>query len=258
LGIYEGGGSMEFYYGDVAKTLVGGANPDVAISLSNVAASQGLVEGMLHGRFLTAPNAGPTGRYQYRFTPSAGKPSMVIHHGEVFGGWTHVFNLSTPLLTFTKLDGTPIFENVFNSNPALHDPSKPKRTMSIRVPQGYAERGGGGSSTYELRTGRRHIVGYFGPHAGDRAVCYQNTAGHSTTSKVNYYFMGQSNAVPVLWNGSGTGSASNEAYIEKVSSTQVGGASGAIGGVGTSSLANCDDDIEDGGGLGRAASEFED
>jgi hypothetical protein len=235
LGVYENEGAMEFYYGDSPANMTADVVP-VPITISNVATANSQKEGKIAGRYVEAGNIGPTGVFQYRFQPPGGtKPSMVIHHGEIFNGWMSLFSLSSPLIQYTKVDGTPIFTGFYNSNPALHDVSTAtlaKRTMSILVPSGYAKHGDTNSPDWVFRPEKRIVVGYFGPGAGNRGVCVPN----ASPFPLKDFYAGPSTSygqVTFNYNTSSLGTLST--VVERVSSTLVGDGGGTKGGMGVSS-----------------------
>lgn len=219
LTTFEGSGTMQFYYADTLATISSDI-ADVSLTLMNVATSSSLVEGNISGRYLTAENQGPTGVFEYRFNPPGGKPSMIVHHGEMFGGWLELFSLSSPFLSYTLPDGTPIFQGLHNGSPALFPTSNPARTLSARLPSGYEVYNDQSGVRHSSLSGpRRMVVGFFGPGAGlpadTKRVCYSS----GTTDSLRDLYTDASGTAPIKWNGSLASvqtPAANEAAVERM------------------------------------------
>jgi hypothetical protein len=221
LAVYEGTGSMQFYYADSVVNVAGDSTA-VDVTLTNVASASSVVEGNVEGRFLPTANQGYTGVFHYRFAPPGGKPSMVVHQGEMFAGWARLFSLSSTLLTYSKIDGTPLFPADFvmhNASASLFSVANPERAISAKVPPGYKERNDGGTTTYTPSSGKRAIAGFFGAGTqGIKRVCYS-----ATTEPLAYYYADAAHSIQVKWNGTASATGANEAYIESIAGVGRGG-----------------------------------
>jgi hypothetical protein len=170
LAVLEGSGAAQFYYGDASVSPTAEGDVALGIDLTNVAAAQDLTEGSIVGRYMTAPDFGPTGTFQYRFQPP-NRPAMIVTYGEVFSGWMNTFALSSSLLQYTWLDGSPAFG--FNSlDNSLLSPTavNPSRSARIYIPAGFQNQKYDGTFYMQPRAARFITAGFFGPYLNDPAV----------------------------------------------------------------------------------------
>ena len=184
LAILEGGGTRIFYYGDA---VVGsGDNQTINLNLTNVMTTD-MMQGNIIGRYVTGLDAtgapaGPTGTFQYRFNPP-GRPPMVVTTGEVFNGWLNVTTFKQGILSYTNLDGSPIF-SFSADDETLISTTTPALSTRVLVPPGFSNDNGGGGGFSMRPTGASVMtVGYFGPAVpaaqaslGALSVCYSGVA----------------------------------------------------------------------------------
>lgn len=220
LAVYNGDSGMSFYYADATANFES-ENVPVALELTNAASGPSAMEGHIVGRYIDANGKGPTGEYEYRYSP-VNKPSMVVHHGEIFGGWGRFFALNSPILTYRmKKDGTELFPGRHNSSPEFFSSSKPERAMRVAVPAGYEERSGG---TLFAAPARREVLGFFGPGADGKRICYS-----ASTVEINGLYVDEAKTTKMkFYSGSGAAPSTRYAYAESVtlaSGTQVRGGS---------------------------------
>jgi hypothetical protein len=197
LAIYEGDGAMQFYYADSVADTNNDAT-SIALTLTNAASTSNAVEGRVAGRYLTGVNQGYTGAFQYRFSPPGGKPSMVVHEGELFSGWiSDLFALSEPLITYTKPDGSPLFVKadgsaltLTNSSLEVFAVAAPARVLRLHVPAGYGNEAHQ-SGQYDMRptSAQRILVGFFGPGVqADQRVCLSSPSTLASATSIDGLF----------------------------------------------------------------------
>lgn len=228
IAVYQGSGAFEFYY-DSKRVALNSDSVPVDINLKNIASASNLTEGNMVGRFMpTAAGGGPTGRFQYRFTPP-GEPSMVLQTGEMFGGWFQIFSLNSNLLQYTDEIGNPILQGWNHSLDTLlgTGPDSP-RTARVSIPAGF-KNNSNDNVTFNLQAvaASKILVGFYGPGATGKTVCYTNPSG--SKPMIDRFYADAAHATPITWSGSTT-PAATDAYVESVG--------GAYGGDSTTNCGN--------------------
>ena len=166
-------GKDTFFYGDVKKPLVNSVE-SIEITLQEVTLGEG-GEGVVSGRWIDADGNGPTGLLTMKYVPP-NAPPMVVHRTEIHGGWFEVPAIAGGKFTYELEDGTPLFSNFDIGNPGL---TWGDERVWIKVPTGYKNIYGFGSTPVaRWETSPVHIVlGYFGPGASGKKVCYPDQTG---------------------------------------------------------------------------------
>ncbi len=162
-------GTMEFHYGDALKSITA-ATADFNITISPLQSGSAR-NGRLAGRYLRTDGHGPTGIVHVKYVPP-GKPEMLLFDGFMYAGWFEIFTLENIGLSY-YLGGDLLFKDAMSSSSTLvtTGPS----TARIFVPKYYHQNGDSSSSSTtprELSSGSESIVGYFGPGAGTKPVCF--------------------------------------------------------------------------------------
>lgn len=219
LALYEGQNGMDFYYDDESVNLTSDSST-VALTLANIASTAVTTDGDLVGRYLTEPQKGPTGKFQYRFNPGGGKPTMVVHVGEMFSGWVNLKILSNTFLSYSRLDGTPMFSGLTNESTAWYNSAKPEAALRIALPKGYRDNNGDPNAVaLEAVPQRRLLVGYFGPGVQEEKVClqsFQNSIDVPDAS-IKGLYTDLAGLSPVKWSGKSPPSDPNsQAYVESL------------------------------------------
>jgi hypothetical protein len=169
LAIYEelGIASEQFYYGDATASIVD-AETNVSIIVSKINSSTG--EGQIAGRYVTSANSGPTGPISMFYKP-ADKPKMLVHVSEMFGGFFRVFALQGAQFEYVLGDGTNMFGGPVDVNAVSLS-----NAMKVYMPPLWRERYDENTMTYEEQPQTNVVVGWFGPSAAGKGVCYPSAA----------------------------------------------------------------------------------
>ncbi len=99
---------MTFYYGDVTQ-MISASNPNVTVTMAVVGGAQDVVNGHVSGRVLDTADAGPTGLVAVKYSPTVGKPSLVVDRTYVVNGWFSTIMLSGAKFEYTFEDGKGLF-----------------------------------------------------------------------------------------------------------------------------------------------------
>jgi|GEM_PF-5032773 len=179
LGIYKNSSSESFLYGD-RMTSIESSNPPLELPVQSIFSGDNIVEADITGRFLTSENAGPTGFLEIKFKPE-GKPAMQLMRSEMVNGWFRAFALSG--VKFQYSIGDLILFGGPKSLGELRDPLSPQR-LEVSWPRYYSVHGDAESTRQESRP-RNAILGYFGPGAQNKKVCFSTTPGSLSHSYAN-------------------------------------------------------------------------
>jgi hypothetical protein len=237
LALYKSG-AMEFFYADQLKDL-NSDSESVDLTLTNFVTSKNLIEGNISGRFLTGSNTGYTGPFHYRFNPP-GKPSMIVHTGEMFSGWVSgLFALSEGYLSYTKPDGTALFPGMTNSSLEFFKGSQSQNAARVYLPASFENQShswSNGQPSYYMVpvNSKRAIVGFFGDAAyvSGKKLCLPTSPSSlsplsSLTSVENLYKTADAAhptaapSNPIKWAGKTdtAGNATDFAYVEAPSAS---------------------------------------
>jgi hypothetical protein len=120
--VYDGDAGLIFRYGDTKKTLAT-AQETVGITMDDLNTGE-VGTGRVSGRYLTAPDAGPTDRVEVRYRPP-GKPPMVLFEEEIVNGWFSFFMLSGGLNFeyYVKSTGQTLWGGPVNLDSPLVSPT---------------------------------------------------------------------------------------------------------------------------------------
>ncbi len=190
-------GTMEFHYGDKLQSFTADA---ATVPITIEALQSGTARnGRLAGRYLDSSGHGPTGMVSVKYVPP-GKPPMLLFSGFIFAGWFEFFTLENIGLSYYLAPGGDVlFKDATSSSSALVTGGS--STARIVVPKYYYQNGGDSSAATSPRSvsaGAQSIVGYFGPGAGTKPVCYNNTITPMTGS---YTTADLSNSTYLSWVG---------------------------------------------------------
>lgn len=158
--------SSSFYYGDAAPTI---ANDGEGVPITINSIGGGInVNGHLKGRYVNSDGTGPTGFLEMSFNPPNGRPEMIVDTKYAFGGWFESFITRGVGFSYRFRGGPSIGVNAdVASGWPLAD-----GLLRYNFPPHY--RDNGGSRRAELEN--VGIVGFFGPGASAKKVCYSTTA----------------------------------------------------------------------------------
>ncbi len=207
-------GDMYFAYGDTLTNLAPG-NQMVGINANTLGTGVSGSDSDVMGRYIKTDGTGPTGIMITEFQPPrANARAMEITRHGIYGGWFRAFALEGQGLRQVVRDSsgeTVIFESLATNGDGLLIDGEAVETsgnpniMKVSAPDYLQNRGGyGGTPDYRTENGYSFYLGYFGPGASGKKVCYAETP--STIS--NMYQLpipepGQ-NPVPMLWNTTGS------------------------------------------------------
>lgn len=158
------GGPMTFLYGDKTQALTK-ATEDISIALVNQGVA-GADDGTITGRWLNTNGTGPTGKLNMYYAPT-GRPEMIVDTGYVFSGFFQAFVPSGARFSYRMASGQSLFDQVTTTS---LDAALGTALMKVQVPAGYNERASGRSATKP----RSKVLGFVGPGAIGKAVCYSN------------------------------------------------------------------------------------
>ncbi len=195
----EGDGPMNFFYGDVTKSLARDFE-DIPIQLT----SQGVVGadmGNISGRYLDASGAGPTARLNMFYAPP-GRPEMIVDTGTMFSGFFDIGLPAVAQFSYRLASGQTLFDRfTINSLDGALGP----QLMRLEVPAGFNQR----DSTRTPRSARTRVIGFVGPGAAAKKMCYspaiEPLQNLYTSSSV-------ANPAKVIWNPA-NGSAADARVI---------------------------------------------
>lgn len=180
LAIYgDQGVSDELFYGD--STISINSDMSVEIFVSNMNTNNVPGEGQIFGRYLAADGSGPTGQVTMKYNPPNGKPTMVVHSSEIFGGYFRLFALKGVAFDYILPNGTSLFGQPITADyndgtsSAILDTSA---TARFSMPMHYRSEGENqfGVPVYRSEIDSDIIVGFFGPGASTQSVCYPDSA----------------------------------------------------------------------------------
>lgn len=197
LVVFEGGGAIQFYYGDTLTALASEYNP-VAIKVNALGGSAG--HGSVAGRYLRADGTGPTGRVEMRFQPP-GKPAMVVEYEYIYSGWFRFFALPTSNFTYRLMStGEMLFEN-FNTGSVTPSGAHQAKVL-VPAYWRYDDWSGGtpiGPRVQEAP--QTNLVGFFGPGSSGKSVCFTNSV---TPLNQVYEKADVTDATTIKWVGNAT------------------------------------------------------
>lgn len=207
LAIYKNttSGSEDFYYGDQAGPIASDS-VSMAIQVTPFAGITGT--GQIAGRYVYAGGTtGPTGLVRQFYTPSATKPRMLVHTGEINQGWFNFFALKGATFDYELEDGTNIFGQPVGISSAFGTAPLDAVVMRVNVPDMYRS-WDSNSTTRELQRGEERIFGWFGPGSTGKQVCYPTATGDLSEDA----YAAATGAGKVQWTG-GSGVPATNAYV---------------------------------------------
>jgi hypothetical protein len=224
-------GAIRIFYGDAITSTISDTN-SVGVMVTPMAAAG--KQGQISGRYLRADGTGPTGPVAVRIHPP-NKPPMVVERTWMFGGWFDFFSLEGVRFSYQmESSGELIFNDIDINSPSLLSRddaattfNERQRTARVMMPphfERYSYQDDNGIQVEEThpRIGSKFVFGFFGPGAGSRRICYENSAGSYFDGL--YTTLEGSNLVG--WNGS-SGPISGMAGVETVPDIGLGGTFGA-------------------------------
>ncbi|WP_374000262.1 hypothetical protein [Bdellovibrio bacteriovorus] len=191
LAAYAPAGSDDgaiLYYGDVSKSLTG-TTETLDVPLQKLG-SENTVEGRLHGRYLTAVNAGPSGELKLFYRPT-GKPALLVDRKMMFGGWFEMVAFSDIPMDYVLPDGSYMGEqwttNTLPTGPHL---------IKVIEPSSFRDRWtSAGSSTWEPRSPENKFYGFFAKNSSylaNKTVCVQSSLSNGGTLYSSSHFVTES------------------------------------------------------------------
>lgn len=171
LAIYKDGENQSFLYGDRMSALEA-SNLPIEISVASIFSGANIVEADLKGRFLTSATAGPTGIMDIKFKPE-GKPAMQLMRSEMVNGWFSSFAMTGVRFQYSVGD-LVLFGGPKNLE-ELRAPASPQ-VLETSFPAYYYHQGDQSSPRLQQRASNR-LMGFWGPGAAGKKVCYSSTPG---------------------------------------------------------------------------------
>lgn len=159
---YKGSNGDSLYYGDITKDIAG-IQLAFDIPVNQVGANPG-VSGHFSGRWMTAPNTGPSGPVTISVAPE-GKPSMILMTTYMYSGWT-----SGPVLSGTRFEYRVNGDLMFNGPVNLEDMRASVASSGGRVGETSHTESSSGRTEYEL-------FGFYGPGSAGKTYCTSTCAG---------------------------------------------------------------------------------
>lgn len=222
LGVYESSaGVMQFTYGDQLTNLSGG---DQAVTIVASTMGSPATEAQVVGRFLDGADVGPTGVVIAEINPPAGAstlanpPPMEIFAESVFSGWFKFMIFDGVGVTYRKLDGTILLDNVDINHP-LFNPGINTQAMRVSVPiHQRAWDHGSGVEMDNIEDGGALDIAYgffpIGSGTTSWGTCYSNSGvdidGMYVPGLTDGNFDGYADSpTAIYWNGNGGCSSSN-------------------------------------------------
>ncbi|MFN7905524.1 MAG: hypothetical protein ACK5P5_10105 [Pseudobdellovibrionaceae bacterium] len=174
--VYDGDAGLIFRYGDTKKTLAT-AQETVGITMDDLNTGE-VGTGRVSGRYLTAPDAGPTDRVEVRYRPP-GKPPMVLFEEEIVNGWFSFFMLSGGLNFeyYVKSTGQTLWGGPVNLDSPSVSPTSTNELdrMKMFIPVHKRLR----NSIFEDDESKQLIWGYYsdnGSFVSAKKVCLEQTS----------------------------------------------------------------------------------
>ncbi len=184
LAVYQastgtGSSSGSFYYGDATKDLITDQE-SVEINIAEIGGGVSLASGVIAGRILDSTGIGPSGRVAIKYEPP-GKPSMVLEYADIFAGWFSFFGLKEVPLRYELADGSMLFGGPMSLNNFATSP----QVLKVAIPQNYRHEQYtmDGPTTYRLESAEELFLGYFGPGAATKKVCYNGSTPFTFTRR---------------------------------------------------------------------------
>lgn len=170
-------GRMEFYYGDVTKTLVA-STEDVPIEMSSVGPAANVVSGRIQGRYLTSFNDGPTSRVDIVYFPPGGKTPMIVDRSMIMAGWFQFFGLLGVKFGYRLEDGTLLWGGAVDLSESSFLTSS--RVLRVSVPIHSIS----GKAQQQPQV---YVYGFFGDASviANRAICKDTTSALSVLLKTD-------------------------------------------------------------------------
>lgn len=194
----SGGGAMQFYYGDVTKSL-SEAVEEVPIVVNSVGQGTTIISGRIQGRYLTSDNDGPTSRVDVVYVPPGGKSPMIVERSMIMSGWFQFFGLLGAQLGYRLQDGSYLWGGPVELSESFFPASNKvmRATLPIHL---RSENYSGGTTTTRQEDPNINIYGFFGDAAAvaSRSVC-KDTASSTLTRLLK---IGTSTALTVNDNNS--------------------------------------------------------
>lgn len=195
-------GGAILYYGDVSKSLTGTAET-LDVPLQKLG-SENTVEGRLHGRYLTAVNAGPSGELKLFYRPT-GKPALLVDRKMMFGGWFEMVAFSDIPMDYVLPDGSSMGEqwttNTLTTGPHL---------IKVTEPASFRERWiSMGTSTWEQQSPEDNFYGFFAKNSSylaNKTVCIQSSISNGGTlySSAHFATENRNHPMPIRHFATGT------------------------------------------------------
>ncbi|HEY8271116.1 MAG TPA: hypothetical protein VIG33_09540 [Pseudobdellovibrionaceae bacterium] len=153
------GGAMQFYYGDVTKTLAA-AVEDAPVTVASVGQGTAIISGQIQGRYLTSAGEGPTGQVDIVYIPPGGKTPMVVERSMIMNGWFQFFGLLGAQLGYRLQDGTFLWGGPVDLSEASFPPSG--QVMRAALPIHLKTDNYSGTVTTHQEDPSISIYGFFG------------------------------------------------------------------------------------------------
>ncbi len=194
-------GSATLYYGDVSKSLTG-STETLDVPLQKLG-GENTVEGRLHGRYLTAMNAGPSGELKLFYRPT-GKPALLVDKTIMFGGWFEIVAFSDIPMDYVLPDGNFMGEQ-WTTNSLITGP----HLVKVTEPSSFRERWDSmGASTWVQQSPENNFYGFFAKNASflsNKIVCVQSSLNNGGTLYSNSHFVTENRSHPMPFKHFATG-----------------------------------------------------
>jgi hypothetical protein len=200
LAVYSDSSDIgEFYYGDAVQSLLR-AEESVVINLSSFATGVDLSgDGRVAGRYLPIDNFGPTGELYVTYTPP-GKPGLILEKSQMIAGWFQAFALKNVAFDYVLANGPVVLSQFSMSSATVNS-----QVAKVIFPNSYErQKYENNASSWVSKEGSENLIGFFGPGAASKRVCYQNL-GYSFN---NYAVAGSGGSTKLQFQNANAASAS--------------------------------------------------
>lgn len=203
LTVVEGAaGNKQFSYADLKKSLQPGTTE---VELTPTKIGNATMEAGVYGRYLDQANTGPTGKFDIRFKPLNGSPAMTVMTGHMYAGWFGAMVLNGDARFDYYLNNRLLMSDMHMGSAALNVAGD--RILKVSIPVHERMREESGVHYKELEPAQKYFLGYFGPLAGSRKVCYENGAAVDLNGAVQI-----GTSTPLQWRGNTTAVAADNSY----------------------------------------------
>ncbi len=179
------GGSMQFFYGEsTPRNFTKTEEPGIPVIVTSIGKGKPIYSGRIAGRYMTAPNSGPTGYVDILFNPAGGIP-MVVDRAMMYNGWFQVFGLIGAKFSYRAPNGEILFGGPIEVTSANFPPAPNRMTVTVPAHQRSHGDSSGGALQMEQEDASVYVYGFFGdPGAtAGKVVCKDTSVALSRMYK---------------------------------------------------------------------------